>query len=208
MSVGGNNNDDAREENVCYSGGAKGADLTFGLWAARNQHAVVHYTFEGKGGYKGEHARVLTQEQLAEAKEAVKEAGLSLGRNVPRDPVVKNLINRNYYQVKDAERVYAVTRWNLAKDDDHGSTVEGELGGGTGWAVQMAIQRRCPEIYLYALERAQWYAWSQDSGCNWKRVESVPRPHGRYAGIGSRELGEGGDPKFGEKIIEMLYKIV
>lgn len=82
--------------------------------------------------------------------------------------------------------------------------MEFELGGGTGWAVAMAIQLKCPEIYLYALERKQWYAWVED---RWKPLESTPpRPHGRYAGIGSRDLAQWADQKYGNKVIQALYE--
>lgn len=163
---------------------------------------MAHFTFEGKGGYSGEHARVLSEKDLEMAREPVKRAAKFLKRSEPKDPMTKNLIRRNYFQVRNAQRVYAVTRWNLRNGENQ--TREGELGGGTGWAVAMAIELKCPEIYLYAMEKAQWYSWQLDSG-SWETVQSVPKPHGRYAGIGSRDLKERGDPKFGEKIIASLY---
>ncbi len=62
------------------------------------------------------------------------------------------------------------------------------------------------EIYLFDLERAQWYSYRQHTAV-WERVEAggVPPAHGRYAGIGSRDLKQGSDTHRGVRVIESLY---
>lgn len=182
--------------NVCLSGGAEGADLCFGRFAESAGHGVRHYSFAG--GHKGvPHVVVLSDAQLAAADPHVARAAKTLKRNAPRQPHVRKLIQRNYYQVCDAERVYAVTRWNQ-RDRNSTATTVGELGGGTGWAVQMGIDLGVRELYLYAIEYAAWWTWRDGA---WVRADAVPRPHGRYAGIGSRDL-----TAVGERAIRELFE--
>lgn len=196
--------DTTREEqegecSVCFSGGAEGADILFGQVAAKVGHRVVHYAFEGMNSpVAKDELEVIPKEELEQADEHIQVASELLQRYPPRKPYVKNLIRRNYFQVKDAERIYAITRWNLAPKDGNTNnvereTVEGQLGGGTGWAVAMGIALRVPSIYLYAIEKEQWYEYDYEES-KWEKLEvGPPQPSGRYAGIGSRNLGEIGE---------------
>ena len=191
------NESNNRGSNVCLSGGAEGADAVFGEIATAAGHEVVHFAFHGMHsattatGQQSFH--VLSPEELQAADPFVLRASTMIKRHPPRKGYVKKLIRRNYYQVQTAERVYAVTRWNLVPESKTKETMEGQLGGGTGWAVAMAIQLGVASIYLYALERELWYVYNhQDS--KWQRMgqDTPPAPSGRYAGIGSRDLGERG----------------
>lgn len=185
---------------VCLSGGAEGADLVFGTLAATAGHKVVHYGFEGMKSKVPLH--ILDKEQLQQASVHVHQAASFLQRQPPRRGYVTKLIQRNFFQVNTATSIYAVTRWNLI-DAESKITQEGNLGGGTGWAVAMAIALQVPNVYLFAIERAQWYRYSYEPETKgWQRIEpgSVPPPSGRYAGIGSRDLGE-----VGQKAISDLY---
>mmetsp|Transcript_3183 Transcript_3183/g.5778 ORF Transcript_3183/g.5778 Transcript_3183/m.5778 type:complete len:529 (-) Transcript_3183:446-2032(-) len=189
----------ANTGSICFSGGADGADILFDELATKHGHAIVHYGFRGMKSRTVFHT--LAPEELQEADEPVRRASMFLRRKNPRKPYVRNLIKRNYFQVRAAERVYAVTRWNLKQGGDGLQTVEGQLGGGTGWAVAMAVILGVPEIFLYAIEKGKWYRYDYD-GCRWEVVENtlVPRPEGRYAGIGSRHLG-----MQGEAVLRALY---
>lgn len=191
------------EQSVCLSGAAKGADTLFGKCAERMGHDVVHFGFAGMETHGNEHVKVLTCTELEAADGPVRRAAESLRRNTPTKPYVSNLIRRNFYQVKTAERVYAVSRWNQRSKISF-VTTEGELGGGTGWAVQMALDLRVPEVYFFAIERRQWYMYRYgDHHGSWERLTATPpKPFGRYAGIGSRDLG-----KDGEDAIQSLYEL-
>merc|ERR1711916_18241 len=183
-------------EDVCLSGGADGADFYFGKQAEKSQHTVVHYGFAGmRSECKIE---VLSSAQLEAAMPYVKKCAVLIKRSPPAKEYVKQLIQRNYYQIKTCQTCYAVTRWNLEK----GKTTVGRLGGGTGWAVGMAIITGVRHIYLYDLERLQWYSYSQETR-KWKQLDpdQVPLAKGRYSGIGSRNLG----PE-GEAAIRWLYQ--
>jgi len=186
---------------TCLSGGAEGADRLFGELAASVAHEVVHYGFEGMKSTVQPQVTVLDSERLDEATLFREQAAIYLVRCPPRKPHVRKLIQRNFFQVKTAESVYAISRWNLVEAQSK-ETAQGKLRGGTGWAVAVAISIKVPKIYFFAIEKTQWYRYSYAEG-RWEKKEaaSIPTPQGRYAGIGSRELDS-----VGEKALRDLYR--
>jgi hypothetical protein len=191
---------------ICLSGGAKGADAQWGMCAGTAGHEVVHWSFADAKVYvpEAEVAR-LTDEQLEAANKAChtaaknmnaryKAAGvktrksfqLNTPANIPDKYLyVRNLLRRNYYQVKDTERVYAVA-----------DIEDGMVSGGTAWAVQMFIDRvngAACECYVFDQLTEQWYVWNGlNSRVRWNALESPPEPHGVWTGIGSRDLSTEG----------------
>ncbi len=172
-------------ENVCLSGGADGADLQWGMCAGMLGHMVIHWTFSGHRS-KAPLAELveLSNEQLDEADAPCKAASVGIKRWFPpKSMFVKNLLRRNWFQVKDSERVYAVA--TLSED--------GIVSGGTAWATQMFIDRfggeKC-ECYVFDQATEAWYQWGGKGGfVSWEHLpDGPPAPHGVWAGIGSREL--------------------
>lgn len=171
-------------ENVCFSGGAAGADRLFGLWASENNHEQIHFSFKGhKAHVPSETVIELPNELLtsAEIGTKLKLANSSLGRSVPRFGYVYNLLARNSYQVYCTERVYTI-----------GILVSpSQLDGGTAWAVQMYLDQDNPhkEIYHYDIIDKKTYSYD-NSTKQFVEVQSVPKPHGRWTGIGTRKATE------------------
>lgn len=170
-------------DNICLSGGAEGADLQFGMCAGQAGHGVIHWSYpRHKTDAPHTEVVVLTPEQL----EAADPHLVAASKRVKRNPLsssyhVRNLLRRNWYQVKDAERVYAV-----AKIND-----KNEVSGGTAWAVAMFIDRfngEACEAYVFDMVTGHWCVWN---GLLWEMCDP-PKPHGVYAGIGSRELQQNG----------------
>lgn len=160
-----------------HSGGAVGADSlwdeigrTFGFKNHKHYHA------KGEKTPKGNVA--ISIEELKQADEHLKKANETLGRKFPSTKsFVNNLLRRNYWQVKNAEAIYAI-----------GNLTESEIGediveGGTGWAVQMAIDLGKP-VYLFDITDESWY--SNIPGEGWQNMEEAPILTKNYAGIGSR----------------------
>ena len=167
-------------EIICLSGGCKGADTIFGEQATLAKHKVVHWSFGGHYS-KCKNLYCLTTLQLLAADKYLLEASKILKRNYPaRFVYVNNLLRRNYYQIKDTERIYAVS----SLDD------EGIVKGGTGWAVAMGIQQFVPEIYLFDQEKSKWLF--HHINWQWGDIDSPPPPIGIYTGIGASELNEAG----------------
>lgn len=193
-------------EDICFSGGAIGADTLFGKCAKEHHHKVVHYSFEGhkiKWPYK-EDIVTLTKEQLLEADEHVLEADSWLKRGFPyprASEYVNNLLRRNYWQIKETERIYAISEIG----ERH--TVK----GGTGWAVMMGMLRdqirSPPIIYVFDQKINEWLMWLNPNKYfpygRWEPYGTIPPfPYGKYTGIGTRYL-----TKNGERAIKELYGI-
>ncbi len=147
--------------NLCLSGGASGADALWGEEAAKLGHQVIHWSFEGHKSYgTPEQTVCLDVAVLKEAEIRLEEANLTLKRTVPYRKLWNlNLLRRNWFQVKDVFRVYAVGSLNekavISKDDEStpsfnliGRSRVDRMGinGGTAWACQMFLD--------YYLERA------------------------------------------------------
>ena len=172
--------------NLCLSGGADGADLQWGLQAGKAGHNVIHWSFNGHRSQAPEQEIVrLTREQLELADGALERANRAIKRRWPtKTESTNNLLRRNWYQVKNAEAVYAVSE---VKSDTG-------IAGGTAWAVQMYLDRflydnePADKCHAYVLDKntLRWYMWN---GSKWETMLSrPPSPKGIWAGIGSREL--------------------
>lgn len=174
---------------ICLSGGAEGADMEWGTAATQAGHAVLHWTFPTHRSRASEAEQVrLSDAQLEIAIPFVKSAAKGLRKSPPRANHVWRLIHRNYYQVAWAESCYAVT---VIQEPDSGKKI-----GGTAWATTMFAQMH-PEgrrMWIFDQAKDAWYWWKGDvNGREWERMEGrPPKPEGRWAGIGSRELGENG----------------
>jgi len=174
--------------NICLSGGAKGSDAQWGMNAGRDGQSVIHWSFENHKHHVAEQEIVrLTQEQLEVADEHLKLASKTLKRPWPgkRSLTVSSLLRRNWYQVAWCESVYVVSTINEKNLVD----------GGTGWAVQMYLDRMSKlaefeplPIYVFDQKKEQWFQWI----AGWKAIESPPKPTGIWAGIGTRDLNEAG----------------
>lgn len=175
----------ASEETICMSGGADGSDTWWTKEAKKVGHKVINWSFRGHGS-KCSSLQIVGDKDLALADPALNRANLSLKRKFPtKTPVVNNLLRRNYYQIKDAKSLYAIS-----------SISNGLVDGGTGWAVQMFLDRMVIDkteglnAYVFDQKSRQWYQYEVGNG--WIKIERPPVPTGIYAGIGTRDLVESG----------------
>ena len=180
---------------ILHSGGAQGADTIFEKFAKAAGHVVKAFSFKGhitksKNRYK------LLPEQLRKADTFLKKANKTLKRKIPKKEDVRNLLRRNYYQVKDVDQVVAV---------GHLETQDTQVKGGTGWAVQMAIDLGVKDIHVFNLAKNEWNKWD---GKKFVKAEA-PVLSNNYAGIGARpksKLRPFGITKEGEAAIKALYE--
>lgn len=170
-----------------HSGGALGADTEwdiigkeFGMTDNR------HYWMNNKTPNGNTE---ITEEDKKEGQKKVTEAARQMGRIDPTHQVRDERLIRNWSQVKYADAVFAVT--TLLKEGDEmnygkkAKIVQGK--GGTGYAVQMAINEGKP-VYLFDQVRNQWFS---NIGGVWSKSE-VPTLTRNFAGIGTREINEAG----------------
>jgi hypothetical protein len=180
-------------ENVCFSGGAAGADRLFGLWAAENGHEEIHFSFEKHKVHVREETVIQLPTDLLtckEVREQLRKANRTLERSVPRFGYVYNLLARNSYQISSTDRVYTIGKLISPS----------QLDGGTAWAVQMYLDRddNDKEIYHYDIVDNKVYQYCNQTK-QFIEVDSVPKPHGKWTGIGTRRATEQQMKQFIEK---------
>lgn len=165
---------------VNHSGGAVGSDSYWGEVGARYGIPSNHYYY-GKKTPNGNVA--LTKEQFEEGKEKVLKANQTLNRQPDK---YMDLLARNWMQVKNADSVFAIGK----------ITQQGFVDGGTGWAVQMAIDANKP-VYVFDQDRNSWF---RDNGAQWLPIDT-PTLTPNFAGIGTRDLKDSG-----KQAIEQVYE--
>lgn len=167
---------------VCFSGGALGADRLFGLYSLENDIPYIHFSFDA---HSSKEENLLTvPAELLESSYVINKLRLAcrtLKRKVPyKGSYVYNLLARNYFQIYKTERIYAMGKLNSPT----------EVDGGTAWAVQMYLDE-CSEkninaeIYFFCIKTHQVYSYNNELK-QFEVVDNVPKPFGKWTGIGSR----------------------
>ena len=166
---------------INHSGGAIGSDSAwdeigkeFGM--VNNKH-YYYGSKTPKGNY------LLSKAEFEEGKEKVLLANKTLHR---KPEAYMNLLARNWMQVKNSEAIFAI-----------GSITKNIVDGGTGWAVQMAIDAGKP-VFVFDQNLNKWFTWE----CNIFTSIDVPMLTHNFAGIGTREITNNGK----DAIRDVYYK--
>lgn len=175
---------------TCHSGGCPGSDMFWENEANNYGVTTIAYSFYGHT-QQGKNRKILERPELDEGFEAVKIASKGIGRNPNvRWPYVKNLICRNWFQVKNSDAIFAVGKFINRKI----------VSGGTGWAVQMGIDNKKP-IFFFDQENNNWNKFNYEKE-EFEVIDYVPKLTQNFAGIGTRELQENG-----KDAIREIYKV-
>ena len=168
---------------TCHSGGAQGSDITWEAFGEEFGVVTVSYSFHGHRN-RSRNNLILTQEDLDEGWEHAQIASEYLKRNLnrPRPGYVKSLISRNWFQVANAEEVFAIGYF----DNKRKTTVK----GGTGWAVQMAADNNL-RTFLFDQDSNSWYMRPAGLKTFVEYYDVPTLPHD-FAGIGTRKITEAG----------------
>jgi hypothetical protein len=174
---------------ICHSGGCAGSDMMWENEGSKYGVKTIAYSFYN---HKQDsiNQKILTVDELKEGFEHVVIASKSIKRN-PNHPYqyVKNLLSRNWFQVKNAEAIFAIGKFINSK----------MVSGGTGWAVQMAVDNEKP-VYFFDQESNSWYTYIYNLK-EFKMMYELPILTENFAGIGTRELTGAGI-----SAIKYLYK--
>jgi hypothetical protein len=168
-----------------HSGGAYGADTDFDLigreFGVKN---FMHYRDSGNEKLSTRleklkvKATVLTKTQMEYARQQILKFLKKDYSIKPEDTanqiIQKNLQVRNFYQVNNAESIFAI-----AKIKPDYKTVE----GGTGTAVELAKAMNKP-LYVWNTSNEQWFTWN---GTKFIKTET-PILTKDFAGIGTRDI--------------------
>ncbi|MSP24081.1 MAG: hypothetical protein EXR75_02730 [Myxococcales bacterium] len=170
-----------------FSGGAQGAEASFGACAERWGCEETHFSFEGHPFCARERGRViLGEEELTKGDFSLVYVAHRLKRPLSQIPNIKRILQTVWHQISQAEEVFVVG--SLQED--------GTVRGGTGWGAELARLWNKP-IYVFDQEKAAWLRWDTT---RWERDERpIIRRH-NFAGLGTTRLsGEG------KKAIEQLF---
>lgn len=166
---------------ICYSGGADGADIT---WENEGEkHGILTYSYSFQNhNQKGKNQVVLNDSFLEEGYKHVLTANKNLNRNIKNiSAYVKNLLSRNWYQIKNSEAIFAIGEITSANT---------QVDGGTGWAIQMGIDNKKP-IFVFDQERNSWFEYVYQNN-QFEKCNSIPTLTENFAGIGTRDIRENG----------------
>jgi hypothetical protein len=169
---------------VNHSGGAKGSDKMWD-WTSRLFGNMTHnHYYHGAKTPFGN--KLITSSDATEGQQKVTIAARQMGRIEPTHQVRDERLIRNWAQVKYSDAVYAIAEGFYNKGDkmNHDKIAKIlQVKGGTGYAVQMAINENKP-VYVYSQEEYDWFTYS-----NGKFVKTeVPILTKNFAGIGTRGL--------------------
>ena len=155
-----------------HSGGAQGADSYWSQIGQKYNVKANHYYYNNKtpkGNYE------ISKTDYDEGVEHVLKANETLQRKPEK---YMNLLARNWAQIKYSDAVFAI------------STIKNNIvSGGTGWAVQMAIDVGKP-IFVFDQNIGNWYSYNYNTKV-WDVVDT-PVLTKNFAGIGTRELNTKG----------------
>jgi len=183
---------------TCHSGGCAGSDMEWENQCNNYGIKTIAYSFYNHK-QDGKNPKVLTVEELEEGYSKCRIANKSLKRNFDGIiyPYVKNLLARNWFQVKNSEAVFAIINKFLTQDT---------VAGGTGWAVQMAIDCDKP-VFVYYQDNmcGGWFRYMPVAGFESLRGE-IPTLTKNFAGIGTREITDNGKRAIKE-ILEKNFKV-
>ena len=197
------NNTDNTTTYINHSGGAQGSDSVWGEIGEKYGVISKHYYTGETSQYNApagntEISNKDYEEGIYKVAQAAK-ANYGYQYSTMKDP---RLI-RNWAQVKYADAIFAIGNLvnkgqklfpNQKNDTRLASHVA--VTGGTGYAVEMAIQARKP-VYVFDQKRLQWY---KNIDGKWSKSDT-PTLTNNFAGIGTREINEQG-----KQAIEDVYK--
>lgn len=191
-------------QNILYTGGATGADKEWIDAASKKGHHIKIYRFDGVNHTRIENIEPLNSVPTSiitiENKDyehdcivATQIASEHMKVPVPSDNYTKNLINRDYYLIKEPSSLYAIgtfcTKGRL------------RINGHTAWIVEMfvdeciykGVKHSSLPVYFMCQDVGKWYQlYYENMRFNWVHIKKPEEPSGNYIGIGSRELSMNG----------------
>jgi len=163
-----------------HSGGCPGSDMYWEEVGKLYGVKTIAYSFYNHTQYSDNQYKLSTEE-LLEGWNNVLIAEKTLKRGVLRNehnPYIRNLLSRNWFQVKNSDTVFAIGTF-LNKNHT-------KVNGGTGWAVQMAIDNY-KNVYFFDQNLESWFIYSNIEK-KFLQMYNIPKLTESFAGIGTREL--------------------
>ena len=165
---------------ICHSGGCPGSDMTWEVEGNYYGVKTIAYSFSGHTQH-GKNRQILSLEELEEGYQHVLEANKVLKRRPEYTPrYIKGLLSRNWFQIKNSDSVFAIGKFIDKK----------RVNGGTGWAVQMAIDNKKP-TFVFDQPSKKWNKFNYDTQ-EFEAIDYIPKLTENFAGVGTREIDDNG----------------
>jgi hypothetical protein len=167
------------KRHTLVSGGAPGAEATFGACAEEWGLAERTYSFAGREVARSRGLVELSEAQLRRGDVSRAYITARMGRTYSDDPALSKVLQSLWHQVTRAGEVFAV---GAIQPED-------TVRGGTGWAVELARHWGKP-VYVFDQPAGAWRTWD---GEQWVELEVEPTiSEHRFCGTGTRQLDESG----------------
>jgi hypothetical protein len=167
-----------REDCICFSGAANGAEAAFGAAAERHGIDEVNFTFEGHPIARQRGLRDLTRAELRHGDVSVAYLSKLMHRKYPDTTLFRNLLATIWHQVQNGQEVFVIGKIN--PDDT--------VTGGTGVAAEFARMFNKP-VYVYDQARSEWFRWN---GSTWQSAGEPCIRQPFFCGTGTRFLEPNG----------------
>lgn len=167
-----------REDCICYSGAANGAEAAFGAAAERYRIDEVNFTFEGHPVARTRGLRELTRAELRHGDVGLTYISKLMHRKYPDTPLFRKVLQTIWHQVQNGQEVFVVGKIN--PDDT--------VTGGTGIAAEYARLFNKP-VYVFDQPRSEWFRWNGDA---WVSAGEPCIRQPLFCGTGTRFLEENG----------------
>ena len=178
---------------ILHSGGAVGADSVWDQIASEygipSENRIHYYNQETTPIGNTQ----ITQEDYEEGRYKVAQAAKAM-YGYKYDTMKDNRLIYNWSQVKHSDAIYAIghianTSEKLFpnKPNDTRVALKPSVQGGTGYAVEMAIQAG-KRVFVYDQVRKSWFTYREEK---WSKIQT-PLLSNNFAGIGTRQISQDG----------------
>ena len=173
---------------VLYTGTQADGSFTTGgdsIWAEAAKELGIKTV-----GYSPNTLGRLNEEQLKEVEKAYQQAVNDLGRKfLPLNTTAGQLVRRDYLQAKAGDAIFAIGQIVYpGQRNKQGYIVKSKIpsvDGGTGYAVQMAINMDKP-VHVFDYTKNKWYVYDKNKKDFVE--EQTPQLTPKFTGIGSRDI--------------------
>jgi len=173
-----------------FSGGAPGAEATFGDCAERFGVDEVNFVFDGHNHERQRGVRVLSREELLHGDVSLEYVSKLMNRRYTEASTIRKVLQTLWYQVNAGQEIYVV-----------GTILpDGTVRGGTGWGAEFAKLCNKP-LFVFDQDQDAWFTWN---GSAWTKLTAADAPtitHPHFTGTGTRTLTANG-----RKAIEGLFE--
>lgn len=183
-----------KEDCILFSGGAPGAEASFGENAEKYGIEEVNFTFEGHRIVRARGLRVLNHEELRNGDVSLEYVSRLMNRRYSESPVIRKILQSIWYQINSGQEIYVIGE---VLDD---KTVK----GGTGWGAEFAKLCNKP-LHVFDQVKDAWFTWNKT---DWAQRSADDLPvisHLHFTGTGTRFL-EGNGKKAVEGLFERSFR--